>query len=159
MAIFIARISKGRTIRDVIITTSIIGPLIMTFWFTIVGGSGIFFELNNPNSIAEAFEGFNLPATLIAITTQLPFGTLLTYIFIILTFIFVATTGDSMTLSISMCMTGDENPSTLTRVFWGVFMGLMAIVLVLMGAGSISALQSFIVITAIPFSLILLPSL
>ncbi len=159
MAIFLSHISRGRSLRDVILTLSILAPVVTTFWFTIVGGSGIFFELESPGSISVPFEGFNLPATLLAIVSQLPLGTLLSYVFIILTFLFVATTGDSMTLSISMCMSGDLNPKPFVRVFWGIFMGLMALALISIGSGSISALQSFIVITAMPVSLILLPSL
>jgi glycine betaine transporter len=62
MAIFIARISRGRSLRQLISTTSIIAPLITCFWFTVVGSSGLAFEIANPGSVSGAFEGFNLPA-------------------------------------------------------------------------------------------------
>lgn len=64
-----------------------------------------------------------------------------------------------MTYTISVVISGEANPNAAIRTFWGVVMGAMAIVLISMGEGSISALQSFIVITAVPASLILLPSL
>ncbi|MBH0070783.1 BCCT family transporter [Pseudoalteromonas sp. NZS127] len=159
MAMFVARISRGRTIREMIMLISVIAPVITCFWFTIVGGSGIFFELANPGVISEPFTGFNLPAALLAITEQLPMGFVISVLFLILTTIFVATTGDSMTYSVSMVMTGTDHPQTSIRVFWGVMMGVMAAILISIGSGGISALQSFIVVTAVPVSFVLLPSL
>ena len=159
MAMFVARISRGRTIREMITLISIIAPVITCFWFTIVGGSGIFFELANPGVISEPFAGLNLPAALLAITEQLPMGFVISVLFLILTTIFVATTGDSMTYSVSMVMTGNDHPQTPVRVFWGIMMGVMAAILISIGSGGISALQSFIVVTAVPVSFVLLPSL
>lgn len=159
MAMFIARISNGRRIREMILSVSVVAPIVTMFWITIVGGSGIAFELENPGVISAPFEGFNMPAALLAITQQLPLGFLISVLFLVLTTIFVATTGDSMTYSISMVMTGTDNPPPLLRIFWGVIMGVVAIILVSIGSGGISALQSFIVVTAVPVSLILLPSL
>ncbi|OLQ85316.1 BCCT transporter [Vibrio panuliri] len=159
MAIFIARISRGRTVRQLILAISIAAPLITCFWFSIVGGSGLAFELANPGSIQAGFEGFNLPGALLAITQQLPFPMLISTLFLILTTTFIVTTGDSMTYTISVVMTGNSQPNALIRAFWGLVMGTVAIVLISMGDGGISALQSFIVITAVPTSFIILPSL
>ena len=159
MAMFIAKISRGRTIRQIVVAVSIIAPIATCFWFTIVGGSGIAFELANPGSVSEPFTGFNLPAALLAITKQLPLGFLVSCLFLVLTTIFVATTGDSMTYTISMVMSDDAEPKTAIRVFWGVAMGVVAAILISIGAGGVSALQSFIVVTAVPVSLVLLPSL
>ncbi|MEM7276556.1 MAG: BCCT family transporter [Pseudomonadota bacterium] len=159
MAIFVARISNGRRVRDVIIGVAIIAPIVTAFWFTIVGGTGLSFELTNPGSISKPFEGFNMPAALFAITQQLPAGFLISIMFLILTTIFVATTGDSMTYTISMVVSGREDPPAWLRIFWGIVMGVLAMILVSIGAGGISALQSFIVVTNVPVSIILLPVL
>ncbi len=159
MAMFIARVSRGRSIREIVIMLSIVAPIVTCFWFTIVGGSGIAFELETPGSVSAAFEGFNLPAALLAITKQLPAGFIVSVLFLILTTVFVATTGDSMTYCISRAMSESDETSTPIRVFWGVAMGVIAIILVSLGSGGVSALQSFIVVTAVPVSLILLPSL
>ena len=159
MAMFIARISNGRQIRELIVAVSIVAPIVTSFWFTIVGGTGLAFELANPGVISGPFEGFNMPAALFAITQQLPLGFLVSVLFLILTTVFVATTGDSMTYTISMVMTGTDDPPALLRIFWGVIMGVLAMILVSIGSGGISALQYFIVITAVPVSLILLPAL
>ena len=159
MAMFVARISRGRTIRQMVLMISVAAPIITCFWFTIIGGSGLEFEMVNPGVISEPFAGLNMPAALIAITQQLPMGTVVSVLFLLLTTLFVATTGDSMTYSISMVMTGNDNPQSSIRVFWGIIMGVVAALLISVGDGGVSALQSFIVVTAVPVSLVLLPSL
>ena len=159
MAMFISRISRGRSIRGIILMVAIVAPLVTNFWFTIVGGSGIAFELAEPGAVSAAFEGFNLPGALLAITNYLPAGFLISVLFLILTTVFVATTGDSMTYVLAVAMSNDDHPTTAVRIFWGVAMGLMALILISLGSGGVAKLQSFIVITAVPVSLILLPSL
>ena len=159
MAMFVARISRGRKIRELVLGVSIVAPLVTAFWITIVGGTGLSLELSNPGLISDPFKGFNMPAALFAITQALPAGFLISVLFLILTTIFVATTGDSMTYTISMVMSGSDNPPPALRIFWGVMMGALAMVLVSIGTGGISALQSFIVVTAVPVALIMLPSL
>ncbi|MQY42547.1 BCCT family transporter [Epibacterium sp. SM1969] len=159
MAIFIARVSRGRSIRTIIVMLSLIAPIVTNFWFTILGGTGISMELVNPGTISSAFEGFNLPAALLAITQNLPLGFIVSVLFLILTTIFVATTGDSMSFVISTSMSTGDTPPTAVRVFWGIAMGVMAVILISVGSGGVSKLQSFIVITAVPVSLILLPTL
>ena len=158
MAIFIARISRGRSIRAIIVMLTLIAPIITNFWFTIIGGSGIFFEIAQPGIISGPFEGFNLPAGLLAITQAMPWGLLLSILFLALTMFFVATTSDSMSYVISTSMSEGE-PAVGLRAFWGLAMGVMALILISSGAGGIGKLQSFIVVTAVPVSLILLPSL
>ena len=159
MAIFIARVSRGRSIRSIVIMLSIIAPIVTMFWFTIVGGTGLGLELAEPNTVSKAFEGFNLPAALLAITQALPLGFIVSLLFLVLTMIFVATTGDSMTYCLSVSMSNSDNPSTIVRVFWGIAMGVMALILISVGSGGVGKLQSFIVVTAVPVSLVLLPSL
>jgi len=159
MAIFIARISRGRTIRQLITTVCIIAPLVTCFWFTVVGGSGLAFEIASPGSVSSAFEGFNLPGALLAVTQQLPFPLITSILFLILTTVFIVTTGDSMTYTISVVISGEREPNAMIRTFWGIMMGVTAIVLISLGSGGVTALQSFIVITAVPVSFVLLPSL
>ncbi|WP_064604591.1 BCCT family transporter [Photobacterium sp. J15] len=159
MAIFIARISEGRTIRELIITVAIGAPIVTNFWFTVLGGTGIFFELQMPGSISGPLEAAGLPAVLLASLSQLPFSSVLVPAFLVLTTTFVVTTGDSMAYAISMVVSGDSEPSKYQRLFWAIVMGCVAAVLLVAGDGGLNALQSFIVITAVPVSLLVAATL
>jgi glycine betaine transporter len=157
MAILVSRISRGRTIRDIIIAVSIFAPVISTFWFTVLGGSGIFFELSNPGSISEALNAAGNPAAMFAITEQFPLASIVSPLFLILTILFVVTTSDSMSYTIAMAVTGEGDPQRWLRVFWAILMGTVAVILLITGDSGITQLQNFIVVTAVPVSLILLP--
>lgn len=159
MAIFIARISRGRRIRDIIVLMSVLAPLITMAWFSILGGTGLGLERQNPGSITGPFEGFNLPAVLLAITEAMPMSAVLSPAFLLLTALFVATTGDSMTYSLSVVSSQRNDPPTWLRLFWGLALGITAMILVAGPEGGIGRLQSFIVVTAVPVSILLLPSL
>ena len=159
MALFVARISRGRTVRQMILAVCVAAPVATTVWFTLLGGSGIFYQLNGSIDLAEALTNFRFDVATLTIAQALPLGTLMAVAILVLTTIFVATTGDSMSYTISMVATGHDRPNTGVRAFWGIALAVMAAILLYMGAGQISALQQFIVVTAIPVSLILLPSL
>ncbi|MBY7144353.1 BCCT family transporter [Virgibacillus sp. NKC19-3] len=156
MALFVSRISRGRTIREIVTAVAVIAPIIATFWFTIIGGTGIEGEMSNPGSVSGPLNSDGAPAAMIAIANQLPFGTIIGFLFLIATIIFVLTTTDSMSLTISMAITGNGDPSRLLRVFWAFLMGVVATVLIMIGESSIDALQSFIVVTGVPVSLLML---
>ncbi|WP_085524636.1 BCCT family transporter [Tuberibacillus sp. Marseille-P3662] len=159
MAIFISRISRGRTIRQLIVAVSIIAPIVSNFWFTVVGGTGIFYEIKNTGSVSTALQESGMPAAVMAIMDQLPLGFIMAIGFLIVTVIFVATTTDSMAYTVAVAITGDDRPNKLIRVFWALMFGAVAVVLLSIGEGSITALQNFIVVTAVPVSLLLLPPL
>ncbi|WP_064094286.1 BCCT family transporter [Rossellomorea aquimaris] len=159
MAILVSRISRGRTIRQIIVAIAVIAPLVTTFWFTVVGGSGIFYELQNPGSVSEQLTNGGMPAAMIAITDQLPLAAIISPLFLLLTIIFVVTTGDSMSYTIAMAVSGEGDPKVSLRVFWAMLMGAISAILLYIGDGSINALQSFIVVTAVPVSILLLPML
>ena len=159
MAIFIARISEGRSIRELILTVAIGAPVVTNFWFTVLGGTGIFFELQSPGSISGPLNAAGLPAVLLATLSQLPFSSLLVPAFLVLTTTFVVTTGDSMAYSISMVVSGNNEPKKSQRLFWAIAMGCVAAVLLVAGDGGLNALQSFIVVTAVPVSLLVAATL
>lgn len=159
MAIFVARISRGRTIREMIMAVAVLAPIATTIWFTLLGGSGIFYQLNGTIDLADALNKFQFDVATLTVAQALPGGGLMAIAILLLTTIFVATTGDSMSYSIAVVSSGHDEPNPAVRAFWGIAMALMAAILLYMGAGQISVLQQFIVITAIPVSLVLLPSL
>lgn len=159
MSIFVARISKGRTLRDLVVSTAIIPPLATMFWFTVFGGTGIFLEQQHPGAISGPLKAVGMDAAVISMAGQLPMGPVITVALLLLTITFVVTTTDSMSYSIAAAGTRFGEPTRGVRVFWGLLMGAAAAVLILVGDGGITALQSFIVVTAVPVGFIMLPTL
>src|SRR5699024_3262683 len=98
-----------------------------------------------------------LPAAIISIANQLPLWSLLVIVLLVLTLVFVVTTADSMSFSISMSVTGEGNPPQVLCVFWVIIMRAISITLISIVEGSSDALQSFIVVTAVPISILMLP--
>ncbi|HLR63791.1 MAG TPA: BCCT family transporter [Lentibacillus sp.] len=159
LIIFISRISRGRTIRELIIAVSIVAPLVTNFWFSVVGGTGVFFELENPGSVSGALNEAGMPAAVMAIMDQLPMGTVMAVAFLIISVVFVATTTDTMSYTVSVTLTGNDHPARWLRVFWALIFGGTTMMILTIGEGSISAIQNSIVITAVPVSFLLLPPL
>lgn len=160
MAILVAIISRGRTIRELIVAVSVIAPIILNFWFAVLGGSGLFYELRNSGSVTGPLGEAGQPAALLAIVQQAPLGFFMVPASLVLVAVFIATTGDSMAYTMAAAVSDDgDSPSTVVRVFWGVLMGAVAAILIQIGEGGITALQSFIVVAAVPVSLILVPLL
>lgn len=157
MGVFVARISKGRTIRQIILAVSVIAPIVTNIWFSILGGSGIFYELTNPGSISGPLSARGLPACLLSIGEQLPLSSLVTPALLVLVILFLATTGCGITYTIAMTVSGDENPDKFTRAFWCIAMCAAAAVLIRIGG--VGSLQDFIVVTAVPCSLLIVPPL
>jgi choline-glycine betaine transporter len=159
MAIFFARISRGRTVRDIYVGATVMPTVVTTVWFTALGGTGIWLEQRDPGTITGPYEQDGLPAAALSIIQALPMTGLLGALMILVALIFLASTLDSMSYAISVSSMHEGEPSGLVRAFWCVGMGLAAVALLLVGDGGIQALQSFIVVTAVPVGLIMLPTL
>lgn len=159
MSIFVARISRGRTVRNLVGNLLGVAPVATALWFTVLGGTGIMLEQRTPGSISGPLEDAGLPAAVIAISQQLPLGGVIGIVMLVLTTTFVATTTDSMSLAIATVGSGGREPSKLSRAFWGLLMGMAASALIAIGDSGVGALQSFIVITAVPAGFVMLPTL
>lgn len=159
MSIFVARISRGRTLRDLVVSTAIVPPVATMFWFTVFGGTGIFLEQESPGAISGPLKAVGMDAAVISVAEQLPMGAVVAVALLLLTITFVVTTTDSMSYSIAAAGTKFGEPTPMVRAFWGLLMGAAAAVLILVGDGGITALQSFIVVTAVPVGFIMLPTL
>lgn len=150
VGIFIARISKGRTIREFVLNVLLV-PSIMSFiWFTIFGGTAIQVETEG-TSVSK----LNLEQLLFGVFDQLPLGTVMSFIAILLVIIFFITSADSGTFVLGMMSTnGLQNPPNQVKVIWGVM--LSAIALVLLNSGGLIGLQNAMIIAALPFSIIMI---
>lgn len=158
MAIYVAKVSRGRTIRELVVLLSIAAPIITMLWFTLVGGAGIGIELTSPGKVIA--HGTLPEALLLGVAQAMPLRNLISALFLFLSFFSVVTNAGSMAYTIAMAITGDRGePKHWLKIFWAVGMGLVGAVLITMGSGGVSALQSFIVITAVPVSILILPSL
>lgn len=158
--LFIARISRGRSVREVAFTGIVATSLATIPWFAIVGGTATIFQhtgiadiLGPVNEYGEAVSGYVLFGAFEF--GGLPLDTVLLFGFLVLVSTFFITSADSSTLAVSMMTTGGkEEPSAINRVFWGVLQG--AVASILMVIGGVSALQSAAIITGGPFAIVCL---
>ncbi|WP_339195700.1 BCCT family transporter [Solibacillus sp. FSL R5-0449] len=151
---FVARVSRGRTIREFIVGVLIIPPVISCFWIAVFGGSALYFDLNKGTTIAEAVNT-DLTVALFLMLEQLPLTTIASILGIVLIVIFLITSGDTATfIMASMTDKGTLNPHNRLKVIWGVL--IAAIASVLLFSGGLEALQTASLISALPFTVVML---
>lgn len=157
VGVFIARISRGRTVREFITAVMLVPFTVGIVWFSIMGGASLFKYVVNDTDLSHllADDGSLLAeATLFDILGDLPFGAILSVIAIIVIAIFFITSSDSGSLVVDMLASGGHpNPPIWSRVLFAVLEGVLAAALLL--AGGLSALQAGSLITALPFSILL----
>ncbi|WP_239066515.1 BCCT family transporter [Demequina activiva] len=155
VGVFIARVSKGRTVREFVWGILLVPTLITMLWFSVMGGTALYQELYNGGGILLPDGSVDYNGSLFAMLELLPGSTVLTIGAMILIAVFFVTSSDSGSLVLSMLTTGgDESPRRWIRVFWAVTTALVAIALLL--SGGLSALQTAAIITALPFSIVML---
>jgi len=168
--LFIARISKGRTVREVAFTGIVATSGATIPWFTFVGGTAVWAQHNGIADFSAViageagpevsgfilFEALNFTLNLGGISMAIPIGSVLIYAFMILVTTFFVTSADSSTLAVSMMTTGGKaKPSNINRIFWGVVLGLTAAILMILGgSGSANTLQQAAIITGTPFAFV-----
>ncbi len=164
VGLFIARISKGRTLREFVLGVLLVPTLIIFVWLIIFGGNAMYQELNATGGaggagIIELVNAWQLPAALFATADGIvgtgTFGWLLSAMMVFLLMSWFVTSSDSGTLVLTTILSlGDEEPPARFRVFWGVIIGLVAAVLLV--AGGLTALQTALIAAALPLSFVIL---
>lgn len=155
VGIFIARISRGRTVRQFIMGVLLVPSLVGVIWFSVMGGTGIREQFFGDGDLVDPEEGVIVEAALFDVLGGLPLGTIFSVIAVLLVAIFFITSSDSGSLVIDMLASGGHpNPPIWSRVLFSVLEGLLAIVLLL--AGGLEALQAAALTTALPFSIVML---
>ncbi|MFK2825511.1 BCCT family transporter [Bacillus sp. B190/17] len=165
MAMFTARISKGRTIRSVVFAMCIGGTLGCALAFSVFGNTSLYFELNHILPVIDIMQNEGAPAAIVAMIGAMPLGTnVLLAVFVVLAFIFLATTIDSAAYTLSFmstkATTEEKEPARWVRLTWAMIIGSVAVIL--MYGGGLEALQTLSVITGFPImfiSIIILISL
>ena len=151
VGMFIARVSRGRTVREFITCVLIIPSAACVLWMTAFGGTAISQFLNDYTAVADA----ELSLQLFAMLDGLPLAAITSFIGIILVMVFFVTSSDSGSLVIDTISAGGKvNVPGPQRVFWASFEGLVAVALIL--GGGLVALQAMAVSTGFPFTIVLL---
>ncbi len=154
VGIFIARISRGRTIREFCAGVIIVPTLFSLFWFAVLGGAGVFIELFGGGGIAELVSQ-DVSRAFFVFLDFFPFGQVLGFIALFLIFIFLVTSADSGSFVLSM-MTSDGklNPPLPYKLVWGSLVAVLTVATLF--SGSVQVAKAMAVTGAIPFSVVLL---
>ncbi|WP_133407827.1 BCCT family transporter [Parashewanella tropica] len=157
VGMFIARVSKGRTVREFITAVLFVPTAVTVIWMSVFGGMAIDQIVNHIGELGT--NGLtDVPLAMFQMFDQLPWGQLLSVVAVVLVLVFFITSSDSGSLVIDSITAGGklESPAP-QRVFWAVLEGLVAIALLWVGGKqAIEALQAGTISTALPFTLILL---
>ncbi|CAM3354486.1 betaine/carnitine transporter, BCCT family [Paracoccus aminovorans] len=152
VGMFIARVSRGRTVREFLIAVLIVPTLLSVLWMTAMGGTAIGQVVNDGYT---AVQDAALELKLFQMLTQLPLTAISSFIGIVLVVVFFITSSDSGSLVIDTIAAGGKtNAPVIQRVFWASFEGAVAIALLL--GGGLAALQAMAVSTGLPFTFVLL---
>ena len=152
MALFFGRISRGRTIRRTVLGIMFWGPLGCLSFMAVCGGYALHLELTGALPVTEMLAERGNAATVAAIVAALPAGQLVTFVFTVLSFVFLATTLDSVAYVLASISTrhlpGDEEPDRTLRLVWAFALAFVAVGLLVVDG--LQTVQAMSVITALP---------
>lgn len=158
VGMFIARVSKGRTVREFIVCVLLIPSLIIFVWMGVFGGIAIDQILTSPETSlvkANVIDSYSPELSLFGMLNELPFTKTASTIAIVLALVFFVTSSDSGSLVVDTITAGGKIDAPVPqRIFWCVVEGLIAIVLLI--GGGLSALQAGVTATGVPFSILML---
>ena len=153
VGMFIARVSRGRTVREFVICVLLIPSLVCVLWMSVFGGTAIQQVIQDGYTAAQDAP---LELKLFKMLDALPLTQITSLIGIILVIVFFVTSSDSGSLVIDTITAGGKVDAPVPqRVFWCIFEGAVAIVL-LLSVGGLASLQSMVISTGLPFTLVLL---
>ncbi|MEN3030736.1 glycine betaine uptake BCCT transporter [Chromobacterium amazonense] len=154
VGMFIARVSRGRTIREFMVGVLLVPALASFVWFSAFGGTALDMQLFGGVDLVGAVK-HDVSTALYVMFEQLPGGHVLSLLAMLLVIIFFVTSADSATFVLGMFTSGGSlNPSHRLKLIWGVL--LAAIALVLLQSGGLKALQAVLIVSALPFMLIMI---
>lgn len=154
VGLFIARVSRGRTIREFVLGTVAVPALVAFVWFSVFGGTALHMEIAQGVPLAAAVKS-DVATAMFTMFRELPAGALLSAAATVLVMVFFVTSGDSATLVLGMMSTrGNENPPARIKITWGLLVAGIAISLLL--AGGLQAVQTATIVFALPFTLVIM---
>ena len=156
VGMFIARISKGRTVKEFVLGVILIPTLLSFVWMSVFGSSAIFLQAHGAADIVAAVKD-DVATAMFVMLSNFPLSEVLSLVAVVLVTIFFVTSSDSGSLVVDHLTSGGKLDSpTPQRVFWAVMEGLVAAVLLI--GGGLTALQTASVSTGLPFAVVLLIS-
>lgn len=154
VGIFIARISKGRTLKEFILGVMLVPTLLTFLWMSVFGGSAIYQELIGNTSITEAVNK-NVATAIYYLLEQYPFTTFASIVTVLLVASFFVTSSDSGSYVVDTLTSGGRHEAPKgQKIFWASMEGLIAIILLL--GGGLAALQTATILTGLPFAIIII---
>ena len=155
VGIFIARVSRGRTVREFVMGVLIVPTLLGILWFAVLGGSAVQIEAANPGAMTDADGSVDIEGALFQLFQHLPAPLLLTIGALLLIAVFFVTSADSGALVMGMIASGgNPEPSKRVRTAFTLITAVLAVALLV--AGGLVALQTAAIIIALPFSVVML---
>jgi len=152
---FIARISKGRTVREFILGVLLVPTLFCAFWFSVLGGTAISLEMVDQAGINNVINTQGKEVALFTVLEQFPFGTVMSLIAMFLIATFFITSADSATFVLGTLTThGNLNPPNPVKFTWGIIQSVAAAIL--LWSGGLKALQTGAIIAAFPFAIVMI---
>ncbi|HET7615955.1 MAG TPA: BCCT family transporter [Bacillales bacterium] len=153
---FIARVSRGRTVREFILGVLLVPTIFSAIWFAVFGGTGINLDLLQNGHIWQTMgKGDHVEVALFAVLQQFPLSTFMSLLAILLISTFFITSADSATFVLGMQTTnGMLNPPATVKIVWGVIQSASAAVL--LWSGGLQGLQTASIVAAFPFTFILI---
>lgn len=152
---FIARVSRGRTIREFILGVLAVPTLFSAIWFSVMGGAGLHMEMFENGGLVQALKSQGPEVALFSLLEMLPMGTIISLVAIFLISTFFITSADSATFVLGMQTTnGSLNPPNSVKLIWGIIQSGAAAIL--LHSGGLEGLQNAAIIAAFPFMFILL---
>ncbi|UKK97171.1 glycine betaine uptake BCCT transporter [Brevibacillus brevis] len=153
VGMFIARVSKGRTIKEFVICVMLVPSLLSFIWFSVFGGTALHLEIFDQAPIGAAVQS-DISTALFLALEQLPMGYILAVVAILLIITFFITSADSAIFVLGMLSSdGNLDPSNRVKITWGVLQSAIAIVLLL--SGGLEGLQTASIVAALPFTVIM----
>lgn len=150
VGIFIARVSRGRTVREFLIGVLLIPTFLSFIWFAAFGSTAMDVQQSGTD-----LTGLLTSEVLFGVFNELPWGILLSVVAVMLIITFFITSADSATFVLGMQSTnGSLNPANSVKLTWGIAQSLIAVIL--LSAGGLDALQTALIVAAFPFSFIML---
>ena len=155
VGIFIARISKGRTVREFVLGVLLLPSLLTLLWMSVFGGTALSMELGDWQGVISNAVNENVATALFVMLQQLPLTAMTSFVGVVLVVVFFVTSSDSGSLVVDSLTAGGKLDSPVSqRVFWAVTEGVVAAVLLL--GGGLQALQTASITTGLPFAMVLL---